>query len=185
MREDLKMIVEQADRCKTIVGGLLNFARKNKAVIKKADVRELLARCVKAIKMPADISVTFTSSDGDCTADIDVDQMIQVFINIVTNAVEAMPTGGKLAIGSEHVEGGIRVKISDTGTGIKHEILEKIFEPFFTTKQMGKGTGLGLAVTYGIIKMHRGNIEVISNTDPSNGPTGSTFIVTLPAHQDE
>ena len=70
--------------------------------------------------------------------------------------------------------------MADTGIGIPKENMPKIFEPFFTTKQIGKGTGLGLAVTYGIVKMHRGSIDVVSNADPAAGPTGTTFTVTLP-----
>jgi signal transduction histidine kinase len=77
------------------------------------------------------------------------------------------------------------IRVKDTGVGIRPELQRKIFEPFFTTKQMGKGTGLGLAVTYGIIKMHRGNIEVQSNADPTNGPTGTTFTVSIPRNEEE
>jgi signal transduction histidine kinase len=71
-------------------------------------------------------------------------------------------------------------KVTDTGIGIPKENMSKIFTPFFTTKKMGKGTGLGLAVTYGIVKMHRGDIRVKSNADPAAGPTGTTFTVTIP-----
>jgi signal transduction histidine kinase len=70
--------------------------------------------------------------------------------------------------------------VEDTGAGIPKENIKRVFEPFFTTKQMGRGTGLGLAVSYGIAKMHRGNIRLKSNADPSAGPTGTTFTVTLP-----
>ena len=80
--------------------------------------------------------------------------------------------------------GSVRLAVSDTGTGIPQETLSKIFEPFYTTKQMGRGTGLGLAVTYGIVKAHCGEIRVQSNADPSAGPTGSTFEVTLPRQRD-
>ena len=75
-----------------------------------------------------------------------------------------------------------RLIVQDTGVGIPEENRAKIFDPFFTTKQIGKGTGLGLAVTYGIIKMHRGDIDVASNCDPAEGPTGTTFTITLPRH---
>jgi len=70
--------------------------------------------------------------------------------------------------------------VADTGCGIPPENVGRIFEPFFTTKQIGKGTGLGLAVAYGIVKMHQGRIEVASNHDPANGPTGTAFTVVLP-----
>ena len=72
------------------------------------------------------------------------------------------------------------LRIRDTGVGIPQENLSKIFDPFFTTKQIGKGTGLGLAVLYGIVKMHRGSVNVESNTDPDKGPCGTVFSVTLP-----
>ena len=74
----------------------------------------------------------------------------------------------------------MQVVVSDTGVGIPATNMPRIFEPFFTTKQIGKGTGLGLAVTYGIVKMHRGDIRVQSNADPGAGETGTTFTVTLP-----
>jgi two-component system NtrC family sensor kinase len=185
IHDDLAMIVEQADRCKTIVGGLLNFARKNKAVLKKADISDLVLRCTKALKTTPGIEVSCASSGGPCTADIDVDQIMQVFINIFTNAIEAMPRGGSLSIDTTNRNGNVEIRVTDTGVGIKPDHIKKIFEPFFTTKQMGKGTGLGLAVTYGIIKMHRGNIDVVSNADPEAGPTGSTFIVSIPVNQEE
>jgi signal transduction histidine kinase len=74
----------------------------------------------------------------------------------------------------------VTITVADTGGGIARENLGKVFEPFFTTKQIGKGTGLGLAVSYGIIKMHRGDLEVASNADPDAGPTGTTFTITIP-----
>jgi iron only hydrogenase large subunit-like protein/nitrogen-specific signal transduction histidine kinase len=185
MHEDLKMIVEQSDRCKTIVGGLLNFARKNKAVLKKADITQLVAKCVKAVKTLPNVAISVSHEEPPCIADIDVDQMMQVLINLLTNAIEAMPQGGTIDIRTERRSGNVAILVRDTGVGIKQEHLNKIFEPFFTTKQMGKGTGLGLAVTYGIIKMHRGNIEVESNADPGAGPTGTTFTVTIPVNENE
>ncbi|MEI8347670.1 MAG: ATP-binding protein, partial [Pseudomonadota bacterium] len=92
----------------------------------------------------------------------------------------AMSDGGKLMIQTDGDENFFTLRFSDTGPGIREENLKKIFEPFFTTKQMGKGTGLGLAVSYGIIKMHRGQIVVESNNDPNKGPTGTTFIIKCP-----
>ena len=72
------------------------------------------------------------------------------------------------------------INISDTGTGVEKENMDKLFTPFFTTKEIGKGTGLGLPIVYGIVKMHKGKIDVISNVNKSQGPTGTTFKITLP-----
>ncbi len=91
-----------------------------------------------------------------------------------------MPDGGRLAIRTEGDAERVRLSVSDTGVGIPPEHFDKLFEPFFTTKQVGKGTGLGLAVSYGIVKMHRGDIKVQSNADAAKGPTGTTFTVVLP-----
>jgi len=185
MYKDLKMIAEQSDRCKKIVGGLLNFARKNKVVFKKANINELISRCIKAVSHVGNIEIIIEKNHEEIYADIDIDQIMQVLINLLTNSIEAMHGGGKIWIKTYYENNGIIICISDSGIGIKEDQLKMIFEPFFTTKQMGKGTGLGLAVTYGIIKMHRGNIEVASNADPNKGPTGTTFKVYIPKTQVE
>ncbi len=113
-------------------------------------------------------------------AEIDPDQITQVLTNLVNNAYAATPPGGSVTVATEEDGDQIRIIVTDTGTGIPKENAAKVFEPFFTTKQIGKGTGLGLAVTYGIVKMHRGDIHVESNADPNSGPTGTTITVTLP-----
>ena len=77
----------------------------------------------------------------------------------------------------------MHLQVQDTGQGIPTEHMSKLFQPFFTTKQLGKGTGLGLAVTYGIVKMHQGDIDVASNADPGAGPTGTTFTIELPRRE--
>ena len=122
---------------------------------------------------------------GDPRAELDADQMSQVLTNLITNAYAAMAGGGILTVRTEEVNGSVRVSVRDTGCGISEQNLSKIFEPFFTTKQIGKGTGLGLAVTYGIVKMHSGDISVESNANPAAGRTGTTFTVTLPKHAAE
>ena len=93
-----------------------------------------------------------------------------------------MPDGGELTVTLEDEPETIKIDVADQGQGISKENLEKIFEPFFTTKEIGKGTGLGLATIYGIVKMHKGQIKVDSNTDATKGPTGTTFTITLPRH---
>jgi len=124
--------------------------------------------------------VVFEAKIANPQARLDIDQMMQVLTNLEKNAVEAMPKGGKLTIGVDGDNEEIRFTIADTGTGISKEHMDKIFTPFFTTKEMGKGTGLGLALIYGIVKMHKGKIHVDSNDDPASGPTGTTFTITLP-----
>jgi signal transduction histidine kinase len=115
-------------------------------------------------------------------AEIDQDQIVQVLTNLCNNGLAAMHGrgGGELVIRTEGDTDRVHILVSDNGTGISEEHKSKIFQPFFTTKEVGKGTGLGLAVTYGIIKMHQGDIQLESNADPAKGPTGTTFKVTLP-----
>jgi signal transduction histidine kinase/Fe-S-cluster-containing hydrogenase component 2 len=180
IREDLGMIAEQADRCKRIVVRLLHFARQNKVVLRTVDICKLIQRALKAFPIPSNIQVRMAPRIALPKADLDPDQINQVLTNLFSNACDAMPDGGILTVGIEGNADRIWFTVSDTGTGIPKENLGKIFEPFFTTKQIGKGTGLGLAVTYGIVKMHRGDIDVVSNGDPLSGPTGTTFTVRLP-----
>jgi signal transduction histidine kinase len=181
LRGDLATIVEQTDRAKRIVAGLLNFARQNKVVLAEVDVRELVGRCLRSVTVPAGVRVV-VEHRGDPLAEIDGDQIAQVLINLLTNAVAAMPDGGELRVTSCGTDDELRLEVADTGVGIPPEHRGRIFTPFFTTKRAGQGTGLGLAVTYGIVKMHRGDIRVESNADPAAGPRGSTFSVRLPAH---
>ncbi len=183
--EDLKMISEQAERCKKIVGDLLNFARKNEVHRRPTNLRDLIDRCLTLIAVPENVRVTTRHNMTHPEVAIDSDQIVQVLINLVENAIEAMPTGGELTLSTSDDEHQVRFSVADTGTGIAPEHRAKIFEPLFTTKQIGKGTGLGLSVTFGIIKMHRGKIDFTSNADRAKGPTGTTFTVTLPRQEEE
>lgn len=180
MHEDLTMITEQADRCKRIVAGLLHFARQNKVCRIPANIGEVIDRTLRAIVVPERIAVRIEHEAADPIAEVDGDQIVQVLTNLISNAIAAMEKGGMLTIRTGGDDDRVSIAVSDTGVGIPAENLKKIFDPFFTTKQMGKGTGLGLAVSYGIIKMHSGDIRVHSQADPSAGPTGTTFTVTLP-----
>jgi signal transduction histidine kinase len=178
--QDLSMIVEQSDRCKKIVAGLLDFARQNKVVLMPTSVGDLFARALRSVPLPPNIMVAVEHAEPELAADLDVDQMNQVLTNLITNAVAAMPQGGRLTLRSGPSGDQVWFSVADTGHGIPRENLNRVFEPFFTTRQMGRGTGLGLAVSYGIVKMHRGNIRVKSNADPAAGPTGTTFTVAIP-----
>jgi signal transduction histidine kinase/iron only hydrogenase large subunit-like protein len=183
MRDDLTMIVEQADRCKKIVAGLLHFARQNKVVRNPADAKELVQRALRTMTIPENITVRIEAEVDDPTAEVDRDQIVQVLTNLFSNSMAAMEKGGTLLVRLGGDERRIVFSVTDTGIGIPEENLKKIFEPFFTTKPLGKGTGLGLAVTYGIVKMHSGDIRVTSRANPAAGQTGTTFTVTLPRHE--
>jgi signal transduction histidine kinase len=180
MQADLSMIAEQADRCKKIVAGLLHFARQNKVLLQTVNLRQLIERGIKSVTIPENIKVVAEDTLKTPIIEVDPDQILQVLTNLISNSIAAMPDGGTMTISTSRDKDRIKLVVSDTGVGIIKENLKKIFEPFFTTKQIGKGTGLGLAVTYGIVKMHRGDISVESNADRCEGPTGTTFTVTLP-----
>lgn len=180
VREDLQLIVEQAARCKKIVGGLLNFARKNQVNHQFIDIRKLTESSITGVVFPDNVRAVIEDRTTSPNASIDSEQMTQVLTNLFRNAIDAMPVGGTLKVTLEDTPSDVLFIISDTGTGIREEDKPKIFEPFFTTKGIGRGTGLGLATTYGIVKMHKGQIMVESNSDPAKGPTGTTFRIILP-----
>jgi iron only hydrogenase large subunit-like protein/nitrogen-specific signal transduction histidine kinase len=180
VREDLKLIVEQAARCKKIVGGLLNFARKNQVNHQFIDIRKLTENSVAGVVFPDNIKAVIEDRTTSPDASIDSEQMTQVLTNLFRNAIDAMPEGGTLTVTLEDTPADVIIIVSDTGSGIRDEDKPKIFEPFFTTKGLGKGTGLGLATTYGIVKMHKGQITVETNSDPAKGATGTTFKIILP-----
>ena len=178
--EDLNLIVEQAERCKGIVGGLLNFARKNQVKLSKTNMQNFAEHSIDSIIKPLNVKVSFKSEMKDPIAMVDKDQLMQVLTNIEKNAVEAMPDGGELKIYITDNDDEIEINISDTGTGISKENMDKLFTPFFTTKKPGNGTGLGLPLIYGIVKMHKGQISVQSNNDPEKGQIGTNFKIKLP-----
>jgi iron only hydrogenase large subunit-like protein len=180
VKDDLKLIVDQAQRCKTIVGGLLNFARKNQVSKTETDLNELVRISIASVLVPENVRISVDSKLADPIADIDQEQMVQVITNLIKNAFEAMSQGGSIKIELSDTDPEVIIKISDEGTGIDEEDLQKVFEPFFTTKAIGKGTGLGLATAYGVVKMHKGNINVESNADPLKAPTGTRFTIVLP-----
>ncbi len=182
--KDLKLIVDQTNRCKKIVGGLLNFARKNQVNASEVDVSRLAKQCTDAVIIPDNIKVNIDTSKLDNPiASLDQEQMLQILTNLMKNAVDAMPDGGNIEIVLEDTDHEVIFYVKDSGCGIKSNDLDKIFEPFYTTKEIGKGTGLGLATAYGIVKMHKGKITVSSNADPEQGPTGTTFRIAIPRIQ--
>lgn len=181
IRKDLELIAEQAERCKKIVGGLLNFARKNQVNSTEVNLTNLMEHVISTVISPPGIKISLESMINNPMVSLDFDQMTQVFTNMLKNAVESIQEhSGIIEVRLSETHEDVTVHISDSGSGISAENMEKLFTPFFTTKAIGKGTGLGLPIIYGIVKMHKGKIAVKSNTNPEKGPTGTTFSITLP-----
>jgi len=178
-RTDLEMIVNETRRCKGIVAALLDFARQNQVAAQPTHLNTLIQQVLQVEqKRLGDVPITMVAELDPRLPEIEADpgQMHEVIANLVSNAVEAMPMGGRLIVRTRPGPNGmITLEVSDTGTGITAEDQAKLFVPFFTTKPVGKGTGLGLAIVYGIIKMHRGQITVQSQLGK-----GATFKVLLP-----
>lgn len=174
----LSIIAEETARCGNIVKNLLLFSRQEMGEFADADLRAVIDRSVQLIEHHLQMhNVTLDLQVGEkpCILRCDPNQLEQAFLAMMINAVEAMPDGGKLSIRIDTSPEKHTVTIRDTGVGIRAEDMQHIFEPFYTTKHNEKGTGLGLAVAYGIIQRHDGEITVTST--PS---AGATFVVILP-----
>lgn len=178
--KDLKLIVDQAERCKKIVGGLLNFARKNQVKASEINLIKFCRDSVESILKPEGVKLEFIPQIENPLAWFDRDQMIQVLTNLMKNGIEAVKENGEIKLLLSDDESNIYFEIMDNGCGIPPENMDKIFMPFFTTKGLGKGTGLGLPLVYGIVKMHKGDVTVKSNSNPANGKTGTTFKIRIP-----
>jgi two-component system NtrC family sensor kinase len=176
----VETIVSQANRCRDIIRGLLDFARQRKPDKTFCNINNVLSNCLSLLENQAsfhNINISKRFQNDLPLAIIDPSQIERVFINLIVNASEAMNGSGDLILATNANDemDSINVTISDTGQGIREEHINKIFDPFFTTKDVGHGTGLGLAISYGIIKGHQGTISVESEVGK-----GSTFTVSIP-----
>ncbi len=159
--QDVNRIIRESERARSIVQGILNFAREKKVERSETDINALVreaSRTVAALDPSGKVRVELGLDPNMKSHSVDATQLRQVFDNLLKNAVEAMPAGGTIRIGTSESDGQFVVTISDTGPGIPEHALPHLFTPFFTTKQVGQGTGLGLSVCYGIVKMHGGSI---------------------------
>ncbi len=185
--EDLKTIERQGFHCKEVVENLLSFARLEEGGLGHADVNACLEEIIKIVRHVLEmnrIELVARLAENLPPARADARQLQQVFLNLINNAVAAMPDGGILTIHSrlEKKQRRIAVQFRDTGCGIKPSDIDRIFEPFFTTKPEGQGTGLGLFVSYGIIAKYGGTIDCSSRHGDNPGkPSGTTFTVRLAA----
>jgi signal transduction histidine kinase len=181
----VEVIVTQANRCREIIRGLLDFARQREPDRSLNDINMVLQDTVTLLENQAlfhNIQIEMALDPELPVAVIDPSQMERVFMNMIINAAEAMEGQGNLTLTTEFdpIEDQIIILVSDTGQGITEDDMQRIFDPFFTTKEVGQGTGLGLALSYGIIREHEGSIAVESEVGK-----GTTFVVRLPAALEE
>jgi two-component system, NtrC family, sensor kinase len=158
-------IIKQTFRASEIVNNLLNFSRTGAAEIREVNLNEVIEETLSLVSHPfrsAHVQVIQTLM-GDLPPVLGSgNRLQQVFLNLFMNAKDAMPSGGMLEVRTGATNGYVEVEVTDTGLGIPRENLHRVFDPFFTTKATGRGTGLGLSVSYGIIKEHAGKIEIRS-----------------------
>jgi signal transduction histidine kinase len=165
--QDVDVIIRESERTRKIVQGILNFARKEKIERAAVDINTLVSEAAESIQeaCAGNLHVELDLDGSLEPQQVDASQLRQVFDNLLKNAAEFMPDGGTITVATQAGVGDFRVRIADAGPGIPEEHLSRIFSPFFTTKPVGKGTGLGLAVCYGIVKMHGGTIQAGNNPD--------------------
>jgi PAS domain S-box-containing protein len=178
----LEKVEAQTDRVARIIKNLLAFARSpSEAAVQRVDIKSSIEEILSLIDYKLkNMNIRLVLELAPVPAIyVQGERLQQVFINIILNALDAMPGGGELRIRLAAEDGAQVVRISDTGTGIRPEHRSRIFDPFFTTKGVGKGTGLGLSISYAIVKEHDGRIDVQSEVG-----RGTTFIITLPVGRD-
>jgi len=197
VRETIQTVKESGSRAAALTHQLLAFSRKQVLRMEPVCINVVIESMAKMLSriIGEDITLVINAQSNINSIMADARQIEQVILNLAVNARDAMPEGGSLVIGTEDIELDesylkvheearpglyVMISVSDTGRGMPPEIMERIFEPFFTTKELGKGTGLGLATVYGIIKQHNGFIYVYSEPD-----RGTTFKIYLPAGKEE
>ncbi|RME68526.1 MAG: hypothetical protein D6778_01775 [Nitrospirae bacterium] len=178
VKEDLQTIYQNAETCKKIIEDLLKFSRQSPAKHEPVDLNALIEEVSGLLSYQIEEKEIILKKDLNeiPTTMADPDKLRQVIMNIILNAIHAVEVGGTIKVSTSHDENGfICIEISDNGHGIPEELHGRVFEPFFTTKPPGQGTGLGLAVSYGIVREHGGTI-----TFESSRQRGTTFRVHLP-----
>jgi len=182
LRTPLLSIEREGLRCKKIIQGLLDFSRSTTPTLQPVNLNDVVESACELFEYQITVNnVKLTKGFAPDLPEIqaDLNQLQQVFSNLIINAYHAMPKGGELRITTRAVGGRVQAIFADTGVGISPDNLKRIFDPFFTTKEVGKGTGLGLSVSHGIVESHGGTIEVESQVD-----RGTTFVVSLPVNRE-
>lgn len=178
LARQLSVIEKETKRCKTIIENLLRFSRQEKSVFEPIDLNGVVEDAAAIVEHQ--LSLNRVDLKKILATDLpkmngNANQLQQVVINLIINAQQAMTGGGVVEVETRLIEGEVSVRVSDNGPGIPPEIQQKIFEPFFTTKPVGQGTGLGLSVSYGIVKEHAGRVRLTSQVG-----AGTTFLLTFP-----
>jgi two-component system, NtrC family, sensor kinase len=164
-QKTIERIVKQTFRASEIVNNLLNFSRTGGTEPVEVDLNSVLEETLTLVQHPfkaAQVNVVKNYQERLPVISGSTTRLQQVFLNLFMNARDAMPGGGMLEVRTGSRNGSVEVEVTDTGAGISAEHLHRIFDPFFTTKATGRGTGLGLSVSYGIIKEHAGKVDVRS-----------------------
>lgn len=188
----VKTIIQQSSRAAELIQQVLDFSRRTVLEKQLVDLRPLLQNLTDMWQrtLPSPIQLRFDAGQDDVTIFADPTRIQQIFMNLVVNARDAMPDGGQLSLSLQRIPANqhpapglnpqikewVKVTVADTGCGIPPDVIPRLFEPFFTTKEPGKGTGLGLAQVYGIVKQHDGHIELTSEVNK-----GATFTLFFPA----
>jgi len=176
----IEKIVKQTFRASEIVNNLLNFSRTGAAEFTAISMNEVIEETLSLVSHPfraAHVSVIKTFEENLPCVKGSGNRLQQVFLNLFLNARDAMPSGGMLEVRTASRNGSVEVEVTDTGVGISGDNMNRIFDPFFTTKATGRGTGLGLSVSYGIVQEHNGRIEVRSTPGK-----GTSFRLEFPAN---
>ncbi len=185
---NMKVIERQTKVCRRIVSDLLKFSRQSESVKASINLNEIIKEVLSVTEHSLNINKIIIVRQFDPTLPPiigDAEKLHQVFINLFNNAQYAMVDGGQIIITTSCLDNQILVSVQDSGTGIPEDIKNKIFDPFFTTKEVGRGTGLGLSVTYGIIQEHGGTITLespVAEQASNDSHTGTAFHIKLPAY---
>jgi len=174
----LKKIEQQAFRAAGIASSLLNFSRQRDGDYQPLDIAEMMSETLELFQphlRGRRIELVRRVDGPLCRVNGNRGRLQQVLMNLLLNAVDAMPDGGTVTVAAHTDTGRVQIEVSDTGCGIPPEHLDRIYDPFFTTKPRGQGTGLGLSVSYGIVKEHSGTL--LAESSPGEG---SRFVVSLP-----
>ncbi len=178
-KEALNIISNHINRISLIVRQMSRFSKAKPAEIRPTEIRPIIESTLELVrydKRMKQVRVDVSVDEDLPEVLVDENQLVQVFVNLILNALDAMPSGGSISIRVFSEDNRVKVSFTDTGVGIEKENLQRIFDPFFTTKE--KGTGLGLAISYSIIKSFGGDIMV-----ESTPMKGTTFTVVLPVYE--